>query len=64
MLIASTKPAVQYTAVFVAAAGAFPNASMCMAWCGECHLGVFLYSTLVLTEAVCFGQEITLEVIS
>jgi hypothetical protein len=35
MLISSTKPAVQYTAVYVAAAGAFPNVAICMAWCGE-----------------------------
>ncbi|KAG9089629.1 hypothetical protein FRC06_001452, partial [Ceratobasidium sp. 370] len=35
MLIASVKPGVQYTAVFVAAAGTFPTNAMCMAWCGN-----------------------------
>ncbi|QRV80012.1 major facilitator superfamily transporter [Ceratobasidium sp. AG-Ba] len=35
MLLASKRPAVQYVAVFVAAAGAFPNAAMVMAWCGN-----------------------------
>ncbi|KAG8737472.1 hypothetical protein FRC10_008156 [Ceratobasidium sp. 414] len=40
MLIASVKPGVQYTAVFVAAAGTFPTNAMCMAWCALTEIAV------------------------
>ncbi|KAF8600849.1 MFS general substrate transporter [Ceratobasidium sp. AG-I] len=55
MLIASTKPAVQYTAVFVAAAGAFPNASMCMAWCGN-NIGGSMKRSVAIAMIVAFGN--------
>ncbi|KAF8746837.1 Major Facilitator Superfamily, partial [Rhizoctonia solani] len=55
MLIASDKPAVQYTAVFVASAGAFPNASMCMAWCGN-NFGGAMKRSVAIAMVVAFGN--------
>ncbi|KAG9127620.1 hypothetical protein FRC07_011503 [Ceratobasidium sp. 392] len=54
MLLASTKPAVQYTAVYIAAAGAFPNAAMVMAWCG--NFGGSMKRGIAIAMVVAFGN--------
>ncbi|KAF8597179.1 MFS general substrate transporter [Ceratobasidium sp. AG-I] len=54
MLLVSTKPAVQYTAVYIAAAGAFPNPSMVMAWSG--NFGGSLKRGVVIAMIVGFGN--------
>ncbi|KAL5640358.1 hypothetical protein ACGC1H_007578 [Rhizoctonia solani] len=55
MLIASTNPAVQYTAVFVASAGAFPNVAMCMSWCGN-NFGGAMKRSVAIAMVVAFGN--------
>ncbi|KAH7338958.1 major facilitator superfamily domain-containing protein [Rhizoctonia solani] len=55
MLIASTTPAVQYTAVFVASAGAFPNVAMCMSWCGN-NFGGAMKRSVAIAMIVAFGN--------
>ncbi|QRV94743.1 major facilitator superfamily transporter [Ceratobasidium sp. AG-Ba] len=55
MLIASRKPAVQYTAVFIAAAGAFPNVAICMAWCGN-NIGGAMKRSVAIAMIVAFGN--------
>ncbi|KAG9077223.1 hypothetical protein FRC06_009022, partial [Ceratobasidium sp. 370] len=54
MLLASPKPAVQYTAVYIAAAGAFPNAAMVMAWCG--NFGGSMKRGIAIALVVSFGN--------
>ncbi|QRV93221.1 major facilitator superfamily transporter [Ceratobasidium sp. AG-Ba] len=55
MLIASVKPAVQYAAVFVAAAGTFPTNAMCMAWCGN-NIGGATKKSVAIAIIVAFGN--------
>ncbi|KAG8711728.1 hypothetical protein FRC09_020444 [Ceratobasidium sp. 395] len=54
MLLASPKPAVQYAAVYIAAAGAFPNAAMVMAWCG--NFGGSMKRGIAIAMVVAFGN--------
>ncbi|KAG8715178.1 hypothetical protein FRC09_016846 [Ceratobasidium sp. 395] len=55
MLMASIKPAVQYTAVFIAAAGTFPTNAMCMAWCGN-NIGGATKKSVAIAMIVAFGN--------
>ncbi|KAG9122355.1 hypothetical protein FRC07_001323 [Ceratobasidium sp. 392] len=55
MLIASIKPRVQYTAVFIAAAGTFPTNAMCMAWCGN-NIGGATKKSVSIAMIVAFGN--------
>ncbi|KAG8707204.1 hypothetical protein FRC08_000637 [Ceratobasidium sp. 394] len=54
MPLASPKPAVQYTAVHIAAAGAFPNAAMVMTWCG--NFGGSMKRGIAIAMVVSFGN--------
>ncbi|KAG9074093.1 hypothetical protein FS749_014389 [Ceratobasidium sp. UAMH 11750] len=55
MLIASVKPGVQYTAMFIAAAGTFPTNAMCMAWCGN-NIGGATKKSVAIAMIVAFGN--------